>query len=382
MAYIGRGPEYGALEKQDITGDGSTTTYALDYTVGSDSSILVSVAGVVQQPGTAYNLSGGGTSLVFSAAPANGAVCFVIFFGMAYDAGALLDTGTITGKTLLNTSPASDDMFLVYDDDASALKKVAYSDVHTGVANMAANTVKVRDANSTGAPSDKAVGDTQLLIGDGTGFTAASLSGDVTMANTGAVTIANTAVENAMVATGIDAAKLADGTVSNAEFQYINSLSSNAQTQLDAKVAKTGATGSGILPVGTTAQRDGSPSAGYLRFNSDETSFEGWNGAEWGSIGGGIKWSAQSTNFNAAKGNGYLVVTSSAVTATLPAAPALGDEVRLIDATGQAATNNITVNRNGKPIQGSAANLTIATNRAAIGLVFYDNTQGWLLIEN
>ena len=80
MAYIGRGPEYGALEKQDITGDGSTTTYALDYTVGSDSSILVSVAGVVQQPGTAYNLSGGGTSLVFSAAPANGAVCFVIFF--------------------------------------------------------------------------------------------------------------------------------------------------------------------------------------------------------------------------------------------------------------------------------------------------------------
>ena len=33
---------------------------------------------------------------------------------------------------------------------------------------------------------------TQLLIGDGTGFTAATLSGDVTMANTGAVTIANT----------------------------------------------------------------------------------------------------------------------------------------------------------------------------------------------
>ena len=199
MAYIGRGPEYGALEKQDITGDGSTTTYALDYTVGSDSSILVSVAGVVQQPGTAYNLSGGGTSLVFSAAPANGAVCFVIFFGMAYDAGALLDTGTITGKTLLNTSPASTDMFLVYDDDASALKKVAYSDVHSGVANMAANTVKVRDANSTGAPSDKAVADTQLLIGDGTGFTAAALSGDATMTNAGVVAIASGAIVNADV---------------------------------------------------------------------------------------------------------------------------------------------------------------------------------------
>jgi hypothetical protein len=99
----------------------------------------------------------------------------------------------------------------------------------------------VRDANSSGVPSDKAVADTQVLIGNGTGFTAASLSGDVTMANTGAVTIANSAVEDAMVATGIDAAKLADGSVSNTEFQYINSLTSNAQTQIDAKASTSSA---------------------------------------------------------------------------------------------------------------------------------------------
>ena len=47
--------------------------------------------------------------------------------------------------------------------------------------------------------TEKAVTDTQILIGDGTGFTAAALSGDVTMANTGAVTIANDAVEHAML---------------------------------------------------------------------------------------------------------------------------------------------------------------------------------------
>ena len=125
------------------------------------------------------------------------------------------------------------------------------------MADMAANTVKVRDANSSGVPSDKAVADTQILIGDGTGFTAAALSGDVTMANTGAVTIANDAVEQAMIgddavgadqlasdavvnasiASGaaIDATKIADGSVTSTEFQYINSLSSNAQTQIDAK---------------------------------------------------------------------------------------------------------------------------------------------------
>ncbi len=57
------------------------------------------------------------------------------------------------------------------------------------LANMAANTIKVRDANSSGVPSDKALASTEILIGDGTGFTAASLSGDVSMTNAGAVTV-------------------------------------------------------------------------------------------------------------------------------------------------------------------------------------------------
>ena len=48
-----------------------------------------------------------------------------------------------------------------------------------------------------------------------------------------------TNVENANIkaSAGIDATKIADGTVTSAEFQYINTLSSNAQTQLDAKQA-------------------------------------------------------------------------------------------------------------------------------------------------
>ena len=48
-----------------------------------------------------------------------------------------------------------------------------------------------------------------------------------------------TAIANAYIGTTIDATKLADGTVTNAEFQYINSLTSNAQTQIDAKASLT-----------------------------------------------------------------------------------------------------------------------------------------------
>jgi hypothetical protein len=40
-----------------------------------------------------------------------------------------------------------------------------------------------------------------------------------------------------MLGTGIDAAKLADGSISNTEFQYLNGVSSAIQTQIDAKAS-------------------------------------------------------------------------------------------------------------------------------------------------
>lgn len=45
---------------------------------------------------------------------------------------------------------------------------------------------------------------------------------------------------------GINANKIADGTVSNAEFQYINSLSSNAQNQIDGKVTAIASTDNAV----------------------------------------------------------------------------------------------------------------------------------------
>lgn len=52
-------------------------------------------------------------------------------------------------------------------------------------------------------------------------------------------------------------------------------------------VPRTGTTGSANLPAGTTAQRDGGPSTGYLRFNTTLNQFEGYNGTAWGTVGGG-----------------------------------------------------------------------------------------------
>lgn len=74
--------------------------------------------------------------------------------------------------------------------------------------------------------------------------------------------------------------------------------------------------------------------------------------------------------------------SSSAINLTLPANPVLGDEIRIIDGTGNAATNNITLLRNGSNIQGEDSDFTIDVDRAGIGFVYYNATQGWILIEN
>ena len=134
MAYVGREPEFGAFERQTITPDGSTTTFTLNYTVGSSSSILVSVAGVVQDPTGAYAISGGGTSIVFSAAPASGDTVFIIFLGIGLDSAALLSSSTITSQTDLGGAPATGDSILIHDTSASGLKEATIANLFTSPA--------------------------------------------------------------------------------------------------------------------------------------------------------------------------------------------------------------------------------------------------------
>ena len=90
------------------------------------------------------------------------------------------DTLTVAGGAGLDTAASSTTVTVNVTDGGVTNAKLA---------DMAANTVKVRDASSSGVPSDKAVADTEILIGDGTGFTAAALSGDATMTNAGAVSV-------------------------------------------------------------------------------------------------------------------------------------------------------------------------------------------------
>jgi len=149
MAYIGKTPVAGTFEKQDFTADGSTTTFTLNYTVGSSSAILVSVSGVLQEPETAYNIASGGTTIVFSAAPESGEDIFVIFLGVAFDAGSILGTGAITGQTELSALAADDDLLLIYDTSTTSLKKIQKSNIATTLA-YSVNANLAGDGSTTG----------------------------------------------------------------------------------------------------------------------------------------------------------------------------------------------------------------------------------------
>jgi len=70
------------------------------------------------------------------------------------------------------------------------------------------------------------------------------------------------------------------------------------------------------------------------------------------------------------------------VTITLPASPAIGNEVTFIDSGNGFGSNNLTINRNSSPILGNAANLTVSTNGAAFTLVYVNSTRGWIYKDN
>ena len=103
-----------------------------------------------------------------------------------------------------------------------------------------------------------------------------------------------------------------------------------------------------------------------------------------GEVSGGTSWQAVKTSgFTAVAGEGYFInTTSGAITMTLPSSPTIGDEVSFVDYAGTFDTNNLTVGRNSEKINGSTADLTVGTERAANTLVYTDATQGWLLKNN
>ena len=138
-------------------------------------------------------------------------------------------------------------------------------------------------------------------------------------------------------------------------------------------------------PVGTTGQRPGGVddefNTGALRFNTTLGALEYYNGTTW--IQPGVEsYSTVSSSTTVEAGSNYFVnTTGGGVTLTLPASPDLGAKITFYDVAKTFDSNALTVSRNGKPIQGDSANLTVNTEGAAFSLVFSGDTYGWRIFS-
>ena len=86
--------------------------------------------------------------------------------------------------------------------------------------------------------------------------------------------------------------------------------------------------------------------------------------------------------YTAVKDDQLLIDTSSGqinapCTVTLPASPAVGDEVHFIDSGNFFNSNNLTIARNSSNILGAASDLVVSTDGAAFTLVYVNSTRGW-----
>jgi hypothetical protein len=93
-------------------------------------------------------------------------------------------------------------------------------------------------------------------------------------------------------------------------------------------------------------------------------------------------YSVQTSSFSAVAFGAYFVnTTAGVVTATLPLSPVIGDSIRFFDVAKTFDTNVFTVGRNGKLLQGDAADMTVTTESAAFELIFCNDTFGWRIFS-
>ena len=183
-----------------------------------------------------------GQVLMSSATPATAWQSISGDVSLAGDGAA---TVTQINGAALGTTTATDTNILVADgtnwDSVTMSGDVTIA--NDGTASIASGVIVNDDVNTSAAIAYSklaAMTAANILVGNVSNVaTVVNPAGDVEFANDGTTSIEAGVIVNADInaSAAISATKIADGTVTNAEFQYIGGLTSDAQTQIDGKEA-------------------------------------------------------------------------------------------------------------------------------------------------
>ena len=157
MAYIGKQPVVGNFVKLDAIVTSATATYNLlnggvAYSPQSANNCIVSLNGIIQEPTSSGNVGGytiSGSTIVFtSALTSNDVIDFILVLGDVLNIGtpsdatvgfAKVTSNLITGATSESTI-AGGDSVLIYDDSASALRKMTRTNFVSGLGGLLSST--------------------------------------------------------------------------------------------------------------------------------------------------------------------------------------------------------------------------------------------------
>jgi len=89
--------------------------------------------------------------------------------------------------------------------------------------------------------------------------------------------------------------------------------------------------------------------------------------------------SVTSNNVLMEVGKSYIVDTTTSRTVLLPSDSGFGDQVTIIDGTGNAYLSPISISGNGANILGDANAYILGVNDSAVTLVYYNGPRGWIL---
>ena len=184
MPYIGNQIGVGNFVKLDAIVTSATATFNLlnggvAYTPASVLNMIVSLNGVIQEPTTASNVGGftvSGSTIVFTSALTSlDVIDFILVLGDVLNIGTPSDatvtfpkvtSNLITGATA-ETSIAGGDSVLIYDDSASALRKMTRTNFVAGIGGIfESRLLHVRDekaVNTDGGTSTSTTYHTRTL---------------------------------------------------------------------------------------------------------------------------------------------------------------------------------------------------------------------------